>query len=254
MFTKLSNRDAYGYPLKFRSAEEAELIGFAPPSADELFAWYKADALTLNDNDKVASWLDSSGNGNTLTQTTEADKPTFKTDIVNSQPAVLFSASQAMSMAKDISGSSAFSFVSVTKPVASQNQHVYLGTNQGSGGTRWNFGRGSHSSYGYGQVGSAAQLNLGNDSTGLTWISRIGTYDKSNWHFYDNDSASADKTKSDTSFPTSATTWTIGAENVNGMYGMNGYIAEIFMYKKVLTSTERSKIYTYLNEKYSLTA
>jgi hypothetical protein len=59
--------------------------------ADNLAGWYKADAITgLSDGDAVASWVDSSGRGNTLTQSTSGAKPSYETNEVNSLPIVRF--------------------------------------------------------------------------------------------------------------------------------------------------------------------
>ena len=56
-----------------------------------LAGWYKADAITgLSDGDPVDSWVDSSGNGNTLTQSTSGAKPTYETAELNSLPIVRF--------------------------------------------------------------------------------------------------------------------------------------------------------------------
>jgi len=56
-----------------------------------LKAWYKADAITgLSDGDAVASWSDSSGGGNTLTQSTAGAQPSYETNEVNSLPIVRF--------------------------------------------------------------------------------------------------------------------------------------------------------------------
>jgi len=53
-----------------------------------------ADAITgLNDGDKVATWEDLSGEGNDATQATEANRPTYKTDILNGKPVVRFDGS-----------------------------------------------------------------------------------------------------------------------------------------------------------------
>lgn len=56
-----------------------------------LLAWYKADAITgLVDNDPVAAWLDSSGNGNDSAQATAGNQPIYKTNQINGLPAVRF--------------------------------------------------------------------------------------------------------------------------------------------------------------------
>lgn len=59
--------------------------------AGNLAGWYKADAITgLTDGDAVASWVDSSGQGNTLTQSTSGAKPSYETNELNSLPVVRF--------------------------------------------------------------------------------------------------------------------------------------------------------------------
>lgn len=55
-----------------------------------LRAWYKADSLVLNDGDAVASWTDESGNSRHAVQATGANKPLYKTNIVNGRPAIKF--------------------------------------------------------------------------------------------------------------------------------------------------------------------
>ena len=53
--------------------------------------WLRADAITgLNDTDPVATWPDSSGNSNDATQGTAADRPLYRTNIVNGLPIVRF--------------------------------------------------------------------------------------------------------------------------------------------------------------------
>lgn len=65
-----------------------------PDSMGGLKLWLKADAITgLNDGDPVGTWNDSSGNGNNAAQSTAANKPTYKTSIINSQPIVRFDGS-----------------------------------------------------------------------------------------------------------------------------------------------------------------
>jgi hypothetical protein len=58
-----------------------------------LVGWYKADSLGLANNDPVTTWTDSSAAGNDITQSTSANKPTFKTSQLNSLPTVQFDGS-----------------------------------------------------------------------------------------------------------------------------------------------------------------
>lgn len=69
-----------------------------PASFGTLNSWWKADSLSLSDgtavgNGSTTDWLDSSGNGNTLTQPTSGQRPLFKTAIYNGLPTIRFDAS-----------------------------------------------------------------------------------------------------------------------------------------------------------------
>lgn len=64
---------------------------WTPSDLTGLAGWYKADAITsLSDGDAVASWVDSSGNSNTLTQSTAGAQPSYETNELNSLPIVRF--------------------------------------------------------------------------------------------------------------------------------------------------------------------
>lgn len=92
----------YGLPYESGIATEsnpatAMLVEMKLPS-DELVLepslWLKADAITgLADGDPVATWPDSSGNGNHATQGTAGSRPLYKVNVVNGLPAVLFDGS-----------------------------------------------------------------------------------------------------------------------------------------------------------------
>lgn len=61
-----------------------------PSDITGLAAWYKADALTLANNDPVASWTDSSGNARHAAQATGTKQPLYKTGSLNGKPVVSF--------------------------------------------------------------------------------------------------------------------------------------------------------------------
>jgi hypothetical protein len=65
--------------------------GFTPPAGT--LAWFKADALSLSNTDPVASWADSSGAGNNLSQATSGARPVYNTNVQNSLPGVTFDGS-----------------------------------------------------------------------------------------------------------------------------------------------------------------
>jgi hypothetical protein len=60
---------------------------------DGLGLWLKADAITgLSDTDPVTTWEDSHTGNNDATQGTAANKPLYRTNIVNGLPVVRFDA------------------------------------------------------------------------------------------------------------------------------------------------------------------
>lgn len=63
---------------------------FAPPDFANMTLWLKADSLSLNTNDPVATWTDSSNAGNNATQGTAGFRPTYQGNIVNGMPSVRF--------------------------------------------------------------------------------------------------------------------------------------------------------------------
>lgn len=79
---------------------------FNPSDYGTVSLWLKANALSLNDGDAVATWPDSSGNGNDATQGTAGQRPVYKANILNALPAVRFDGSNdALTGASITSGS-----------------------------------------------------------------------------------------------------------------------------------------------------
>lgn len=66
---------------------------FDPSSLGNLQGWFKADSLNLPNNTLVGDgvttdWLDSSGNGHTMTQTSVPAEPAFQTNIFGTMPGI----------------------------------------------------------------------------------------------------------------------------------------------------------------------
>ena len=67
--------------------------GFSPRAIPGLVFYVDASYITgLNDGDSVTTWSDLSGNGNDATQETAAAKPVYKVNIINGRPVVRFDA------------------------------------------------------------------------------------------------------------------------------------------------------------------
>lgn len=68
------------------------------PARDNLLVWLKASAITAkNDGDTVEAWADLSGNGHDA-QATPARAPVYKTNQINGQPALQFTAANGQCM------------------------------------------------------------------------------------------------------------------------------------------------------------
>ena len=73
-----------------------QLSGFFPDDMPNLSAWYKADSIIgLTDGQSIETWSDISGNGRNLTQTTAANRPVLKINILNGKNIVRFSRSDS---------------------------------------------------------------------------------------------------------------------------------------------------------------
>lgn len=72
---------------------------WTPKSLTNLELWYAADKITgLSDGAAVAQWDDLSGNNRHATQGTSGKRPTYKTNILNSEPVVRFSFASSTSL------------------------------------------------------------------------------------------------------------------------------------------------------------
>src|SRR5205085_3322175 len=118
--------------------------GFDPSSIPGLEVWLKADAITgLSDGDKIATWPDSSGNGHNGTQSTDANKMIYKTNIQNGLPVARLtnpSGAQWLDLG-DLSAvfPSAATLIVLYNP--NNGGHVVYGTGSGSGSNDiwWNY-------------------------------------------------------------------------------------------------------------------
>jgi|GEM_PF-2946039 len=101
----------------------------------DIEAWFKADALSLNDNDPVASWTDSSGKGDNANAVSATARPRFVDGQLNGQPVVRFAKNPTSDDLSLGGGSHAagndFSFFAVVRPDGIRATEVgfFLGSN-----------------------------------------------------------------------------------------------------------------------------
>lgn len=92
------------YSQKFNTSVP-ELV---PNSVSGLTLWLKADSLSLNNGDLVGTWTDSSGNGHDATQVNTTRKPTYKTNILNGKPGLVFDGIQTFMDVSSLSSQTFF--------------------------------------------------------------------------------------------------------------------------------------------------
>jgi hypothetical protein len=109
--------------------------GGSIPAAN-LALWLKADAITgLGNGDPVATWLDSSVNGNDATQSTGANKPLYLSDSLGFLPTVWFDGTNdVLSLASSVlTGAGTLFVVGRTGSVGNFDARPLVGVSAGSG-------------------------------------------------------------------------------------------------------------------------
>ena len=249
--------------------------GFDPDDISGCMLWLKADSITgHSDAADLTAWSDSSGEGHNVTVPSSAsNRPHYKTNIMNGQPAILFTGSNEEYLTT--SGIDAmfdevdFSIFLVVKPtsVSTNDQHMFGGyqsTNWSSIGSAVS----NVTSFGI-NTGEKFQIK-GKSTSGDNVVSAdsladntgyvlSGVYDYSAttmWQFI-NGTQSDKETAIDIGTSTSKTP-TIGAITAAGRGGTSvyreytGYIAEIIMFNSVLSERNLVDVNHYLGNKYGI--
>lgn len=228
--------------------------GFTPKNVSGLAAWWDANAassLTLDGSGNVSTWADLSGNSVNATQTTANNRPTPTAGALNGKQVLTFDGSNdglsftgtartdetliivckvnyVVDAAQQIIGDSASGFgLNITlKSFANSPLFAYLGGfTAGTTAIRYNYSTGV--AFGPSVVSlvrsSAAGGQLLTDGTSR------GTCTTSN------------------SFAFSR----IGV--ISTTQNMNGYIAEVCIYSRALSASERQQVERYLGKKWGIT-
>ena len=233
--------------------------GFTDPSdIAGLAVWLDAGTLSLADADPVTTWADQSGNGRDFTQATSAQKPTYKTAIVNGEPVVRFDGTDDVVVGPNLSAltaATAFLVVKIdTEPPGNINQ-----TGLWDFGTHTGSGRATHypftDSNVYDGFGSTARKSTGNPTAALTswriyevktvsgeWTSRVDGVQ----HF-----TTATNTVGFTTAVRIGESWSNDTPATR--YYLDGDVAEFILYNSGLGTTDAGNVRSYLGTKYGIT-
>ena len=225
-----------------------------PPAG--LSLWLKADAgVTLSGSD-VTSWADQSGNGNNASSAA-GTRPTLVSNTLNSKPILRFNGTgQQMSLTSSIGGTE-YTIVIVCKNNDNELGSMFLWTTDENYGlyigvlTDETFNEDARNKF----LLSEADAGGGGEGSVLAWSSAsannnffIGTATQNGGgKAYLN---GAGGTNSLGTFSASNLFNLIGGYGFG--YELDGDVAEIIAYNRVLTTPERQQVEQYLNSKYQI--
>ena len=220
---------------------------FSPRQLGIMQAWYRADAVTaLADGDPVASWVDSTANARTLTQSTADYRPAYKVSIQNGRPAIRFDGTNDM-LTGAFGGSLQFTVFSVQRP-----DIIYAGWRIAYGASPVNTVGGN----GWTSVYFAFESLTGWSEYAPThavstivpevWTAR---YDQLYWRSWVNGGALP--VWAETRSPYLGTALNVGSL-WQGAYPFDGDIFELAFFAEALSDRDRQRVERYLSRKWGL--
>lgn len=216
-------------------------------SRNGLQLWLLANTLSQANNSVVSLWRDQSGNQLTATQSNSADQPIFKTGILNGLPVVRFTASQTQYL--EVANApglnpTRFSIIAVAKRTSGTASAVIVG----KGATGYSLRMSNMTT-----ANSYVSSSIANSASGAITSGGFhvikGVYDQVSNRVYVN------STVGTLAAYTSATP--VNAQNMNiggflATTSFDGDIAEILVYNRALTDSERVDLDGYFKAKYGI--
>ena len=210
-------------------------------------AWYRADAITgLADGDPVASWVDSTANARTLTQSTADYRPAYKVSIQNGRPAIRFDGSNDR-LTGAFAGSLQFTVFSVQRPdtlgawatiYQASPMNVWATYSTDPTIVRFAFEDPARNYYYVAHAASTSVPEL--------WTLR---YDQSWWRLWVKGGALVPLAETDS--PAGGTTLFIGVAGSYSYY-FDGDIFELAFFAEALSDRDRQRVERYLARKWGL--
>jgi len=247
---------------RFFEAAMGASPAFTPNSIVGIQGWWKADAITgLVDGNLIDStlsryWPDSSANARDLMEGTAP--PTYKTNIINSLPAVRFIAASTTRM---VIKTGQPALPSDTKPITFV---AVFSLNSNTGVVVNIFGTTVNATSGVTlSVSSTLAPRLQVNNTALTpggatvvvgtWLIFVATYSATgDYAYYTN--GTAGNSGNNNIVPTTGSNRRFGASGATGTtQNLDGDVAELIQYDNVISASDRSSLTRYLGTKYNIT-
>lgn len=230
------------------------LIYYEPDDIAGLHLWLKADSLSLNDGDAIATWTDSSGNGNDGTQATGSRQPTFKKSIVNGMPVVRCDGGDSLVIANTASHDLAtYSIFVVAKRTSGTGLIMGKSTTSFTDARRrkFNVSFSSNTNFRFGSGADGVQIDETiTSSLDFNMVGVIARADNDHDMIDNGVTTNSTTTLGDSSFNT--TTLNVCSGFGQAAENFNGDIAEIVMFRLPISAVESLGVQNYLAVKYNL--
>ena len=223
--------------------------GFLPNSLPNLQLWLDADSgptITESGN-KVSQWNDKSGNGNNALQGTGADQPTFVTNHINGKAVLTFNGIvEEMDLTSDLSLTGEFTMFIVANNEDTASTRVIFGHDTDNNKIATLNPAKAFVRIIAATAGDSSQDYLDENSTGIQIIQRNSS-DKIDMAF---NGAAFTRLFSDVAQSGTSSWNRLGVGE--GTSSWKGYIAEIIIYNRSLSTVERASVEIYLSNKWNI--
>ena len=213
--------------------------GWTPDDEASLVRWIKSDALggSLNNDDPITTAADASGLGNSLTAA-GTERPTFKTNVKNGLPAMLFVNASSTRLAGSVVSGTAKTWAFVYR--ASADSNAVASTTDGVGNYTNFAGAGYFAEFRTARIDNyPATMPTSGD------VVIIGTSSSSAYEvFVDNVSAG-----SQSAAFTAGDFLRLGRNGLGNVY-FNNYIFEYVEFNEAFNSTQRNNLFSYLSTRW----
>jgi hypothetical protein len=242
--------------LKNSLLKNSVLRSWKPTDINNLNLWLDGDdssTITLNGSN-VSQWDDKSGNGYNATQTTAANQPLYNSTGLNNKGILDFNGSSHYLSYPSVGSTDAVTvFVVVKADTLASFRHILGSNGWAIGYTHFLYGNTTRFSFAVNNRNPTDAFATNPFNTGVYRIVGV-TADSSNVKFYLNGGADG------TTPVVAPQTMTLGAGKIGAWENLvatverfwDGQIAEIIIYNKVLSTTERQAVETYLTNKWGI--
>lgn len=223
---------------------------FSPTDLAGLKLWLKADFGVTLSGSNVTAWADQSGNGNNASSTEETP-PIFIGNSINGLPVIEFNESQLITTISNDFGQTGFTVFFVVIPQNDATFNAFLGKDNGESGFGFIYRPTSNIGFSRNNQWAFQALNQNIIYGTPLLLTNIENVTGSNFVFVDGGEADA-QAFGDIELPYNEYQNDIGIGTfIDGTTG-HSKIAEIALYNRALTQTERQQVEAYLNTKYAI--